>query len=112
MLTGIHTPSLHTMGGETEAFPAAILSFIFMFHKNKTEEGIWLPQVSLSLSSLTLSPLLFLQIFTLPPFTSLSHIIVSPPPSPPLHPSLLFALATSVNLISLIQDQCFPLSLL
>lgn len=60
MLTGIHTPSLHTMGGETEAFLAAILSFIFMFHKNKTEEGIWLPQVSLSLSSLTLSPLLFL----------------------------------------------------
>lgn len=50
MLTGIHTPSLHTMGGETEAFPAAILSFIFMFHKNKTEEGIWLPQVVSPLS--------------------------------------------------------------
>lgn len=105
MLTDIHTPSLPTMGGETEAFPAAILSFIFMFHKNKTEEDIWLPQVSLSLSS-TVSPDFY------PPSLHFSLTHHTPSPSPPLHPSLLFALATSVNLTSLIQDQCFPLSLL
>lgn len=109
-------------GGETEAALAATFSvstFIFLFHRNKTEEDVSLPQLSLSSLSLSSSfsldyafslslwPCLsrFVPSLLLLPF--LSHTSYQ---SPPLHPPLLSALVTSVNLISLIQDQCIPLS--
>lgn len=79
-----------------------------VFHRNKTKEG---------LSSQILLVLLFFWQrfcslclgFWSPAF--LSHTSYQlPPPPPPLHPSPLSALVTSVNLVSLIQDQCIPLS--
>lgn len=91
----------------TEAFLAAILSvstFILLFPKNKTKEDIWLrlPRTLSSTVSPDFYPLSLTSLLhTIPITHSFSSSSLSSAP---------LCFATSVNLISLIQDQCFPLS--